>query len=74
MSSIMAASQGAASTMATGTPKAEKMVAYSTHTRAAHDQQLAWLARDVSDGLGTENERVVKGHAGRAQWASERPE
>ena len=68
ISSIMAASRGAASTMATGTPRAEKTVAYSTpHRAAANDQQLASLARGVSDGLGTENERVVKGHAGRAE-------
>ncbi len=36
---------------------------------AAHDQQLAWLAGDVHEGLGVEDAGIVEGHAGRAQRA-----
>ena len=36
---------------------------------ASHDQQLAWLAPDVHDGLGVEDTRVIEGHAGGPQRA-----
>jgi hypothetical protein len=56
--------------MVTGTPNAEKMVAYSTPDRAAsHDQQLTRLAGDAGDGLGVKDGRVVEGHAGGSQRA-----
>jgi hypothetical protein len=68
MSSIMAASRGAASTMATGKLKAEKTVAYSTHTAPPPTISSSRGSRAMSAMISeSKTNGSVKGHAGRAQ-------